>query len=127
MRVQEERRAEKEWRWQDMWERRREKNRQRAREERKCFVCGGFGHITHYCRNVEEEGFVQMPSNKFEVLRSRVMQRGEESGRKAVKDRREILKKERAKRGVEVRQTKVEREEKKEKYLREVIVKIELK
>jgi len=40
-----------------------------------------------------------MLSNKFEVLKSRVMQRGEESGKELVKDRREILRKERAKRG----------------------------
>ena len=44
-----------------------------------------------------------------------------------VKDRKEILRKERAKKRVEVRQTKVERKEKKEKYLREVTVKIGLK
>ena len=37
------------------------------------------------------------------------------------------MKKERAKREVEVRQTKVERKEKKEKLLREVTVKIGLK
>jgi len=41
-----------------MWEKRREKNRQRAMEERKCFGCGGFGHITHHCRNMEKEGSV---------------------------------------------------------------------
>jgi len=29
-----------------MWERRREVNRQRAMEERKCFACGEFGYIT---------------------------------------------------------------------------------
>jgi len=55
------------------------------------------------------------------------MQRGEESGREAVKDRREILREERAKRGVEVKQIKVEKEKEKEKYLREVTVKIGLK
>jgi len=96
-------------------------------EERKCFGCGGFEHIVHHCRNVEEEGSVQVPSNKFEVLRSRVMQRGERSRGKVRKDRREILKEEKAKRGVEVRQMKVERQEKKEKLLREVTVKIGLK
>ena len=37
------------------------------------------------------------------------------------------MREERARRGIEVRQTKVEREEKKEKLLREVIVKIGLK
>jgi len=56
MRIQEERRAEKEWRQQKMWERRREENRQRAMEEIKCFGCGGFGHIAYHCRNVGEEG-----------------------------------------------------------------------
>jgi len=68
-----------------------------------------------------------VPSNKFEVLRSRVMQKGEEEGKEVEKDRKEILREERAKRGVKVRQTKVERKEKKEKYLREVTVKIGLK
>ena len=29
---------------------------QRAMEERKCFVYGGFRHITCHCRNIEEEG-----------------------------------------------------------------------
>ena len=43
------------------------------------------------------------------------------------KDRKEILRKERAKKEVEGRQTKVERKEKKEKLLREVMVKIRLK
>ena len=43
-----------------------------------------------------------MPLNKFEMLRDRVIQRGEESGSKVGKDRKMILRKERAKRGVEV-------------------------
>ena len=72
-----------------------------------------------------------MPFNKFEVLRSRVIQREEGSGRKVGKDRKEILRKERAKRGVEVQKTEVEKKkkkgEKKEKLLREVMVKIGLK
>ena len=52
----------------------------------------------------------------------------EEGGEREVeKDKKEILREERAKRGIEVRQTKVEREENKEKYLREVMVKIGLK
>jgi len=55
------------------------------------------------------------------------MQKGEESGKEVAKDRKEILREERAKREVEVRQTKVERKEKKEKLLREVTVKIGLK
>ena len=114
-----------------MIKRRREENRQKAIEERKCFVCGGFGHIAHYCRNMEKEESVQMPLNKFEVLRDRVMQREERSRREAVKDRKEILKEKRAKRGVEIQKTKVEKKkergEKKEKLLREVTVKIRLK
>jgi len=72
-----------------------------------------------------------MPFNKFEVLRSRVIQREEGSGREVGKDRKEILRKERAKRGVEVQKTEVEKKkkkgEKKEKLLREVMVKIGLK
>ena len=96
-----------------MWERRKEENRQRAMEERKCFVCEGFGHIAHHYRNVRKEGPAQMPLNKFEMLKDKVMQRGEGGGGEVRKDRKEILKEERAKRGVEVRQTKVEREEKK--------------
>jgi len=68
-----------------------------------------------------------MSSNRFEVLKNRVMQRGEESGNKVEKDKKMILRKERAKRGIEIQQTKVERKEKKEKMLREVAVKIGLK
>ena len=44
-----------------------------------------------------------------------------------VKDRKEILREERTKREVEVRQMKVERKKKKKKLLREVMVKIGLK
>jgi len=112
MRKREERRAEKEWRYQEKKEKRREENRQRVIEERKCFGCGGFGH---------------MASNRFEVLKVRVMQREEGSGKEVVKDRKEILREERVKRGVEMRQMKIERKEKKEKLLREVTVKIGLK
>jgi len=42
-----------------MRERRREENRQRAMEERKCFACGRFWHIAYNCRNVEEEELTQ--------------------------------------------------------------------
>ena len=86
-----------------MWERRREENRQRAMEERKCFGCGGFGHVAHYCRNVGEEEPTSVSLNKFEVLKDRVMQKGEEDGKEVRKDRKKILKKEKAKRKVEVR------------------------
>jgi len=71
-------------------------------EERKCFGCGGFGHITSNCRNMGEEELTHVSSNKFEVLKVRVMQRGEGSSKETTKDRREILRKEKAKRGVEV-------------------------
>jgi len=43
-----------------------------------------------------------MLSNRFEVLEDRVMQKGEGSEKKAVKDRKEILREERAKKGIEV-------------------------
>ena len=59
------------------------------------------------------------------------MQKGEESGNEVRKDRKIILREERAKKGVEVQKTEVEKKkekrEKKEKYLREVMVKIGLK
>jgi len=71
-------------------------------EDRKCFVCRGFGHIAHHCRNMEEKGPAQVLLNKFEVLKDRVMQRGEGGGNEAGKDRKEILREERAKRGIEV-------------------------
>ena len=121
MRIKEERKAEKEWRWQEIREARREENRRRAMEERKCFGCGGFGHMANHCRNMEKKEPTMVSSNKFEVLKVRVMQRGKGSGKEVVKDRREILRKEKVRRGVE------KKEEKKEKVLREVVVKIGLK
>ena len=96
-------------------------------EEMKCFECGGFGHIASNCRNVGKEKPVLVFLNRFEVLKVRVMQKGKGSGKEMAKDRREILREEKVKRGVEVRQTKVERKEKKEKTLREVVMKIGLK
>ena len=117
MRIKEERKVEKEWRCQENREARREENRRRAMEERKCFGCGGFGHMTSHCRNRKGEEPMPVSSNRFEVLKVRVMQKGEGSGKGVVKDRREILREEKAKRRVE----------KKEKVLREVTVKIGLK
>ena len=123
MKRREEKKVEKEWRYQEMRERKRKENKQRAMEERKCFGCGGFGYRASHCRNEGKGKPIPVSPNKFEVLKVRVMQKGERSGKEVAKDRKEILRKERAKRGVKVRQTK----EKKEKYLREVTVKIGLK
>jgi len=78
-------------------------------EERKCFACGKFGHMAYYCRNVGKEELTQVSSNRFEILKVIVMQRGEGSGKEVAKDRKEILREERVKREVEVRQTKVEK------------------
>ena len=76
--------------------------------------------MANYCRNVRREEPVPVSSNKFEVLKVRVMQKEEGSSKEIMKDRREILREEKAKRGVE-------KKEKKEKVLREVTVKIGLK
>jgi len=59
--------------------------------------------MAYKCR---EEGPAQVPSNKFEVLKSRVIHRGEGSKDEV---RKEILREEKGKRRVEVRQMKVER------------------
>ena len=89
-------------------------------EKRKCFGCGGFGHIVSHCRNGGKEEPIPASSNRFEVLKVKVMQRKEGSGKEVAKDRREILREEKAKRGVE-------KKEKKKKLLREVTGKIGLK
>ena len=62
---------EKEWKQQEIQERRRKKNRQKVMKERKCFVCRGFEHIAYHYKNIKKEGLVQVLSNKFEVLRDR--------------------------------------------------------
>jgi len=65
--------------------------------ERKCFVCGGFGHIACYCRNVksrQKEEPTQRSLNKFEVLKSRVINVGEDNEREIKKDRKIILREE---------------------------------
>ena len=76
--------------------------------------------MASHCRNGGKEELVPVPSNRFKVLKVRVMQRGEGSGKEVAKDRREILREEKAKRGVG-------KKEKKEKLLREMTVKIGLK
>jgi len=74
-------------------EKRKREIDKKKKEERRCFVCGIFGHMAYYCRNRgEKERPAQVPKNKFEVLKDRVIERGEGSGREIVKDRREILK-----------------------------------
>ena len=83
--------------------------------------------MASHCRNEGKGEPVLVSPNRFEVLKVRVMQRGEGSGKEMAKDRREILREEKAKRRIEVKQTKEERKEKKEKLLREVTVKIGLK
>ena len=80
-----------------MWKRRREENRQRAMEERMCFICGGFGYIVHYYRNIEEKVSIPILSNRFKVLKNRVMNREEGSRSEVEKDRKTILKEEKLK------------------------------
>ena len=66
MRIKKERKAEKEWKQQEIRDRRREENRQRVMEERKCFGCGGFGHMANHCRNIGKEDPALVSSNLFE-------------------------------------------------------------
>jgi len=50
-----------------------------GRREKLCFGCKGFGHLVQNCRKQKEaEKGVIIPQNKFEVLKSRVMQCGVE-------------------------------------------------
>ena len=100
-------------------------------QERKCFGCGGFRHITHYYRNIkskQEEEPTQKSLNKFEAIKDRVMNIEKESGKIIGKNRKTILKEEKLKKkkSVEVQKIEVEdngnRVEKKEKLLREVIL-----
>jgi len=50
-----------------------------GRKEKLCRSCKGFGHLAQNCRNRKEgEKGIEMPQNKFEVLKSRVMQCGVE-------------------------------------------------
>ena len=68
--------------------------------KRKYFVCGGFRHIAYYCRNVksiQEKRLIQRSLNKFEVLRSNIMNIEEKSREKTSEYRKTILKEERLK------------------------------
>jgi len=101
----------------------KEEKRKRVIRERRCFVCGIFGHMARYCRNRgEEKRGSLMPQNKFEVLKDRVMQRGEGSGKEIGKERREILREERMKKigekkKVQVRTPDKDKKEKKEEEI----------
>jgi len=71
----------------DEAKKRKEEKRKRAIRERRCFVCGIFGHMARYCRNRgEEKRGSSMPQNKFEVLKDRVIEKEEGSGREIGKD-----------------------------------------
>jgi len=80
-----------------------------------------------------EERSILIPLNRFEVLKYKVMNIGEGSGREISKDRKTILREKILKRekSIEVQKIGVEKNsndvEKKEKVLREITVKIELK
>ena len=86
----------------------------------------------------QKERLIQRFLNKFEVLKSRVMNVGEGSKREIRKDKKMILKEERLKKEKLVDIWKIEvdssltgtsnsRKKKKEKLLREIMVKIALK
>jgi len=46
-----------------------------GRKGKLCRSCRGFRHLAYNCRNKrEEEKGTAIPQNKFEVLRSRIMQ-----------------------------------------------------
>ena len=62
--------------------------------------------MAYSCRNVEEKELAQILSNKFKVLRSKIIKKGEGEKREVKKDRKEILREERAKMKVKVKQTK---------------------
>jgi len=100
-------------------------NRKRVAQERKYFWCEEFGHIMRNCRakKVKKVATLQS-SNKFEVLASRIINRGEGSKKEVKKDRKIVLREERAKkkkeRPVEARKAE------EGKSLKEVTVKIGL-
>jgi len=66
-------------------------------KEKKCFICRGFGHITCYCIKIGEKKSILMSLNRFEVLKSRVMNKGEGSRSEVEEDRKTILTEEKLK------------------------------
>ena len=60
----------------------------------------------------EKEGPAQVHLNRFEVLRDRVIQRGEGSGKEVEKDRREILREERTKKNIQAQTSGKDKKEK---------------
>jgi len=65
--------------------------------ERKCFKYREFEHIIHNYRNIGKKELILMLSNRFEALKSRVIQKGEGSGSGVGKNRRTILREEKLK------------------------------
>ena len=63
--------------------------------ERKCFIYRRFGHVAHNVENRQREGLTQKSLNKFQVLKSRVMNVGSRGEIK--KDRKMILREKRLK------------------------------
>jgi len=104
----EKKKTEKEKRIEEARKRKDEKRR-RAIRKRRCFFCNIFGHMAHYYRNKGEKGgSAQVPLNRFEVLRDRMMQRGEGSGKEIGRDRRKILREERMKKIGEKKKVQVQ-------------------
>ena len=114
----------------EIWKKKKEKKRKRVIRERRCFVCRIFGHMAHNCRNrKKKKGLTQMPLNRFEVLRDKVMQKEEGSGKEIGKDRREILREERKKKEkmMKLKVQKKDLEKKKEEKKEEKVKKEEKK